>query len=55
LREEGKKIFYKYYTPKIITFGPIHHNRECLKEIIRKRKEKVNVLKKESNTSIFGH
>jgi hypothetical protein len=45
LREEGKKIFYKYYTPKIITFGLIHHNRECLKEIIKKKKRKSECLK----------
>jgi hypothetical protein len=24
--------FYKYCSPKIISFGPIHHNSECLKE-----------------------
>nr|XP_004511110.1 UPF0481 protein At3g47200-like [Cicer arietinum] len=26
------KRFYKYCTPKIISFGPIHHNSESLKE-----------------------
>jgi hypothetical protein len=54
LREEGKKIFYKYYTPKIITFGPIHHNSECLKEIIKK-KRKSECLKEGEQYKHFGH